>query len=885
MLIQSRRGWLRIKLPRSRWLRLLLVLSALLIWSGLMFGAGVAWFNIIRPSLQAVTGRTSATATASSILAAPGRWIAARWDSPEVPKLVLDIPFKHMHAIHQKRDEALEQGLLITSSDDLVPAKVRLGHETYKVKVRLKGDLPDHLESDKWSFRIRVRKGRAILGMRRFSIQAPNTRAYQAEALFHRAMLDEGVLAPRYFFVDLVVNGKNVGLMALEEHFSKELLESQQRREGVILKFDESWFWDNHLLNGTRGPFESYLNAPITAFQSSKIEEDPDLKAQFLDASSLLRGFVDGRVAASDAFDEVLLGRFLALAEIWRSRHTVRWHNLRLYFNPVDRELEPIVFDGNLQAVYLENGLLSDEEPIIRRALEDPLVKAEFVKALRRLSAQVLDGTLPERWEGWEHDYLEILQREFPLRSPIDFEPMRRRAENLSRIADEYLLGFRTVHHEERPYPTPLHARLIDEDGRRFLELGATLPVPVEIRDVRVQWKADADGGQTQTELIPQAAMRLPATPFGELPETRRVALPAPPPKSAKYRVMGIATLADQKRPYTFEAQRYAAAAVRGLLPDTTAAEVAADHPYLRFDEEQQAYEIGPGSFEIREPLLLPRRTDLRVAPGTTLRFGPSSVVLVQGAVDFSGTEAEPIVLRAIDEEARWPGLMVLGNGTPSRWIHVAVHETSGFRLGDWEMTGAITFHESDVTIEGSSFEQTVAEDALNVIRADFTMRDCLFRDARSDAFDGDFTNGTIAGGSFERVGGDGIDFSGSSIEVDGTLLRDVRDKAISVGEGSTLTARNLVIEKCGTGAVSKDGSKTTIRDSRMTGITHVAMMAYIKKPEYGAAQLEATNVTIEGAPVGVLAQTGCRVLVDGVEIAAEDLDVDALYKKGYMKK
>ena len=133
--------------------------------------------------------------------------------------------------------------------------------------------------------------------------------------------------------------------------------------------------------------------------------------------------------------------------------------------------------------------------------------------------------------------------------------------------------------------------------------------------------------------------------------------------------------------------------------------------------------------------------------------------------------------------------------------------------------------------------------------------------------------------------GGDGIDFSGSSIEVDGTLLRDVRDKAISVGEGSTLTARNLVIEKCGTGAVSKDGSKTAIRDSRMSGITHVAMMAYIKKPEYGAAQLEATNVTIEGAPVGVLAQTGCRVLVDGVEIAAEELDVDALYKKGYMKK
>jgi hypothetical protein len=164
-------------------------------------------------------------------------------------------------------------------------------------------------------------------------------------------------------------------------------------------------------------------------------------------------------------------------------------------------------------------------------------------------------------------------------------------------------------------------------------------------------------------------------------------------------------------------------------------------------------------------------------------------------------------------------------------------------------------------------------------------MHDCVFRDARSDAFDGDFTRGSISGGSFERVGGDGIDFSGSSIEVDGTLLREVRDKAVSVGEGSTLTARDLTIEECGTGAVSKDGSKTEIRDSHMRGITHVAMMAYIKKPEYGAALLEATNVDIDGAAVGVLAQTGSRVIVDDVEILPEQLDVDALYKKGYMKK
>jgi len=46
--------------------------------------------------------------------------------------------------------------------------------------------------------------------------------------------------------------------MAFEEHFSKELLESQGRREGVIVKFDESLFWDYRVANGQAGPFNNY---------------------------------------------------------------------------------------------------------------------------------------------------------------------------------------------------------------------------------------------------------------------------------------------------------------------------------------------------------------------------------------------------------------------------------------------------------------------------------------------------------------------------------------------------------------------------------------------------------------------------------------------------
>jgi hypothetical protein len=69
--------------------------------------------------------------------------------------------------------------------------------------------------------------------MRRFSIQAPETRGYQGEPVFFKALQMLGVIVPRYLFVTVTLNGTHMGLMAFEEHFARELLEhSQSQRRG-----------------------------------------------------------------------------------------------------------------------------------------------------------------------------------------------------------------------------------------------------------------------------------------------------------------------------------------------------------------------------------------------------------------------------------------------------------------------------------------------------------------------------------------------------------------------------------------------------------------------------------------------------------------------------
>ena len=161
-----------------------------------------------------------------AITLGPFRWMDSHIRGVDLPEVYIDIKFKHFRKLQEKRKESLQRGVLITAEGDYVPAKIRHEGRTVKVKIRLKGDWARNPNDKKMSFRVHVDH---LLGMRRFSLQNPKARIYDGD-LFFEAIKREGILAPRHSFVDLTVNGTKMGIMALEEHFSKELLESQGRR-------------------------------------------------------------------------------------------------------------------------------------------------------------------------------------------------------------------------------------------------------------------------------------------------------------------------------------------------------------------------------------------------------------------------------------------------------------------------------------------------------------------------------------------------------------------------------------------------------------------------------------------------------------------------------
>ena len=167
----------------------------------------------------------------------PLRYLKGLASRPE--KLYISTKHKNYNKLAEDRINAIKQGFLISDSEDYVPASIKYNNIAYDVKMRLKGIWLDNLEGDKWSLRVKVKNSKTIMGMRVFSLQHPQVRNYIYEWIYQEALRNEGIIALRYKFIEVILNGKNLGIFALEEHMNKRLIENNQLKEGSIIRFSD----------------------------------------------------------------------------------------------------------------------------------------------------------------------------------------------------------------------------------------------------------------------------------------------------------------------------------------------------------------------------------------------------------------------------------------------------------------------------------------------------------------------------------------------------------------------------------------------------------------------------------------------------------------------
>jgi len=241
----------------------------------------------------------------------------------KTPALYINMSYKNYQKLHYRVYLIRKTGRALNAEDKkvLVNAKVIYNQNEYAVKIRLKGSGADHRIGKRWSFRIKLKNNGTIMGMNRFSIHSPAARNYLNEWFYHKILNYLGLFSLQYKFVEVYINGEYIGIYAIEEYFNDNLIESNRRRDGLLLR-------DNAIL-----------------FQENRVKKNPALWKSYLLFEKIYDKYVTKQIKTQDFYDLDKLAKHIAITEIFSGYHSHWGNNFITYFNPLTNKVEVIGYD------------------------------------------------------------------------------------------------------------------------------------------------------------------------------------------------------------------------------------------------------------------------------------------------------------------------------------------------------------------------------------------------------------------------------------------------------------------------------------------------------------------------------------------------------------
>jgi hypothetical protein len=814
-------------------------------------------------------------------------------DSLRETALQIFIPDSAVEYLQEAKKDAIEKGLISSDLKGYVAGSILQGPDSIPIELRLKGDWTDHLENGKTSYRIKT--DLAFRGLTTFSIQHPQTRNYMHEWFMHRVCDLEGLLSTSYDFLPVEINGVNQGIYAIEEHFDKQLLESRNRREGPIIKIDESGFWAlraagvDQELNSSFPYFES---AMITCFKEGRTEKSEVLSGQFENAASLLWLYKNRIKNPEQILDIEKTAKFYALMDVGNIHHALVWHNMRYYYNPVTTKLEMIGFDM-IPAIKPINQLIANARfEISKNPQEDEtaldhhlFLNEDFRKYYTHYltifsSEEYLDSifkVLDQETKTREN----LLSTEFPnyhLEKDFYYEKAEFIRTELT-VLDSSWDNFMNTHSvNSSPKILPANYNGLSSD---FL-----------LKDISVNaYRSQIDSTHFKLQLENFHLADVTVVGYSTKGGEDSLFMLEKPVALNRYDGINLADQAEIILPKKPSKIHFTIANNPGVLqskkvfswkrPELT-------HPRIelekKFKIQSPLYSIKDdtlfvktGTHVIQDILLVPSKYVVVVEAGTKLDLIKGAAIITNNSTYLNGHPENKIVVTSSDSSSQ--GFIVLG--AKETLITGAEFTNLGsLNYEGWNLTGALTIYEGNVHIDYTEISNNHCEDALNIIRANFSVLELTIQNTKGDAFDADFCTGTINDSRFENTGNDCIDFSGSQVEISRIKIRNSGDKGISSGEKSTLTATNIDIDGALTAFASKDGSVLMVTQSSAKNC-EVGAALYRKKPEYPFSKMSIESTTFSQIDKPALIEKGAVLTYNKANyFGYTTFDIEAMYAR-----
>ena len=764
-------------------------------------------------------------------------------------QLQIDIKFKHSEKINQLLNSASDKGMITSDlKDHVFPAKIIFNGKKYRVKLSLTGQYLDHIKSDRNSFNVEVKDDETILGMSKFKLLIPSTRGYLADWIGHELQKKEGLIVPRYDFVNLKINGENKGIFGIEESYNTDLIEYNEFRDGIIFKPD---------LKG------------IIVLNKKKISRDLSLQKRVISLKNLWQGFLNGEIKPEDLFDLEKFAVEFATSDLIAGLHSKFMLNLRYYYNPVTNLIEPISrefgFMRNGYAItgqqktqillkyILENNEQGNQESkYYKKIFDSPVFKMLYVTNLNRIAQKQYLDRFFKSIEDIMYEKEKIIFRENPFYS----YPKRFIYENQTIISD-FLY----------PSDQVLFADLLDK-GNDKLSLTFTnksfLPIKINyilINDSIISRPFDKNiVPSIHSQDNESHVITFNSVESGIIND-----------KNVRYfyNFVGLDSAILEHR----------VSKINGI--NTSYNPATMSHSFLELDfviidSVTKTVTIPKGNYTFDKFFTIPSSYMVNFNSGVNIDFINNGGLNSYSSLNFIGTKELPIHITSSDLKNK--GISVIKTTKTSNFSFVKIENLSNFNSNDWNLTGALTFYEADVIFNSCQISNNISgDDLLNIFNSTFEIINSEFNNSLADALDADFCHGEITNTVFNNSGNDAIDISGSYLFVENVTIDESLDKALSAGENSKVMGNNLKIVNSEIAICSKDLSEIIINGYFLEN-NRIALTAFQKKPKFGPGVLNMSNGIFKINQIDHLIESNSTYILDGNSIPGNVEDVNELF-------
>ncbi len=797
------------------------------------------------------------------------------WDAkPET--ISIEIKDKDFKKLEKNRKQALERGVIINDMDgDYVSAVIEYNGKKINSKLRLKGHMTDHLQNNKWSFRVKIKENdETFMGMKRFSLQHPGTRGYIYEWLYHELMKREDVIALRYKFINVKVNGDDWGIYAVEENFENELLANNNRLTGPIIRFNPDLYWVNRYNEYQRinsfDEFASYYSANPEAYREEKVLKDSVQKEYYLKAIALIEGLRSKQISVDVAFDIPRLAKFHAIIDLVGGVHSIDWSDIKYYYNPVTAKLEPVAYESftvlnskNISSQYKFVSLDSSAnyEDWHSMIFSDKTFFKEYIKQVERIcSADYLTTFFDESNKELKNN-LAIIYKEFPYKK-FDKEDYFKRVKQIQRVLNP---------------PKAVHAYLQNiENNIATVQVAAIDALPVEIKSIQI----DGNNYKLSEDVI------LPSKKANSflVYTTVKFKLNADFVWKASYSdslkinysILGSSLNKEVKLfPFPHTDSEF----INEELKNKKST-IENDENFI-VDEKTKMIQLKSNKTTISNDVVVPAGYVFFVRAGAVIDFKKKAKLISYSPLSFIGNVDFPITVTSSDSSSQ--GIEII-NSEKSILSYVVFKGFPIIADFQWKRSGTLTFYESEVEIKNCSFYNFKSEDVINVIRSKFLIQNCLFQNCKNDGFDADFSEGTIEGCAFEDCIENAIDITKSKVLLKSIYISGSMNKGLNFKDGSEIIANDLKIKNSYIGVSAEDYSLVKINDIELTN-NEYGLVSYKNKPSAGHADITVVKIKLVNVKKDYLKERKSLINIDGAEIKEDINDVELIIKKNGKKK